>query len=49
MPNAIERWQESMPAMTGCRIAGIALGALFVGIVLMNVPDIIRYIRISNM
>ena len=36
-------------AMTGCRIAGLTLSAPLHGIVLSQAPDIIRYIRISNM
>ena len=35
--------------MSTCRIAGLTLGALFVGIVLSQVPDIIRYVRIARM
>ena len=35
--------------MSSCSIAGIALGALVLGFVLLNVPDIIRYFRISSM
>lgn len=39
----------SPAAITGCRIAGMAVGALVVGIVLSQIPDLIRYFRISNM
>ena len=49
MTNGIEPWRGSASAMTGCRIAGFAIGAIFVGLVLASLPDIIRYIRISNM
>jgi hypothetical protein len=35
--------------MTACRVAGIALGAVVLGIVLSQVPDIIRYVRMSQM
>ena len=48
MANVPERWQERR-TMSACSIAGIALGALVLGFVLINVPDIIRYIRISSM
>jgi len=41
--------QPQATGMTGCRIAGLALGALVLGIVLSQVPDIIHYIRISQM
>ena len=37
------------PAITGCRVAAFAVGALLIGIVLSQIPDIIRYARISNM
>jgi hypothetical protein len=36
-------------AMTTCRIAGIALGALCLGIVLSQIPDIVRYYRMTQM
>ena len=49
MANAIEPWRNQPRAMTGCRIAGITLGALFLGIVLSQVPDLIRYFRMSSM
>lgn len=49
MANALERWRESTATMNGCRIAGIAVGAVVLGFVLINVPDILRYIRISMM
>ena len=49
MTKAIEPWREQRPAMSGCQIAGITLGALFLGFVLINIPDILRFIRISNM
>jgi hypothetical protein len=48
MANAIEGWQERR-TMSACSIAGITLGALVLGFILINVPDIIRYIRISSM
>jgi hypothetical protein len=35
--------------MTACRIAGIALGAVVLGVVLSQVPDIIRYVRMTQM
>jgi hypothetical protein len=36
-------------AMTTCRIAGITLGALALIIVLSQVPDMIRYYRMTQM
>jgi tetrahydromethanopterin S-methyltransferase subunit F len=36
-------------AMTACRIAGITVGAVLFAIVLSQVPDIIRYIRMTRM
>ena len=36
-------------AMTTCRIAGITLGALALVIVLSQVPDMIRYYRMTQM
>jgi hypothetical protein len=35
--------------ISGCQIAGITIGALFLGIVLSQVPDMIRYARMSSM
>jgi hypothetical protein len=35
--------------MTTCRIAGITLGAVVLAIVLSQVPDMIRYYRMSQM
>ncbi|HTV90254.1 MAG TPA: hypothetical protein VME41_14665 [Stellaceae bacterium] len=56
MPNAIVpnksgslQMDGQGAGMTSCRVVGIALGALVLGIVLSQIPDIIRYIRISNM
>jgi nitric oxide reductase large subunit len=49
MAKALEPRREQRPAMSACSIAGITLGALVLGFVLINVPDILRYIRISNM
>jgi uncharacterized membrane protein len=48
MANALEPRRERR-RMSACSIAGITLGALVLGFVLANVPDIIRYIRISSM
>jgi hypothetical protein len=48
MANAPESRQQGR-TMSACSIAGITLGALVLGFVLINVPDIIRYIRISSM
>lgn len=36
-------------AMTTCRLAGITLGALALIIVLSQVPDMIRYYRMTQM
>jgi hypothetical protein len=49
MANALEPWSEQPRVMTGCRVAGLMLGVLVLGIVLSQIPDIIRYIRISSM
>jgi len=49
MAKAIEPWQGQRPAISGRQIAGITLGALFPGFVLINIPDILRFIWISNM
>lgn len=35
--------------MSTCRIAGIALGVLVLGIVLSQIPDLIRYTRMTQM
>lgn len=37
------------PGLTACSIAGIAAGMLVLGIVLSQVPDLIRYFRMSSM
>ncbi|MGE5269867.1 MAG: DUF6893 family small protein [Thiohalocapsa sp.] len=39
----------SPPTITACGIAGMAVGMLVVGIVLSQIPDLIRYFRMSNM
>lgn len=45
-----QAWRpEPEIGMTACQLAGIALGALVLGIVLTQVPDLVRYFRISNM
>jgi hypothetical protein len=49
MAKAIEPWRGKGPAISGGKIAGITLGALVLGFVLINIPDVIRFIRISNM
>ena len=49
MANAVALRQGSSGAATAWRIAGFTVGAIFVGFVLANIPDIVRYIRISNM
>jgi hypothetical protein len=49
MTNALEPWREHPRMMTTCRIAGFAIGGIVLGIVLSQIPDIIRYIRISSM
>ena len=50
MSNPAEPWRGSSSApMTGCRVAGWTLGALVLGLVLMNIPDLLRYIKIRNM
>ena len=36
-------------AMTTCRIAGYTLGALALVIVLSQIPDLIRYYRMTQM
>jgi hypothetical protein len=36
-------------AMTTCRIAGITLGVLGLVVVLSQVPDLIRYYRMTRM
>lgn len=35
--------------MSGWEIAGIILGVIIVGLLIMNAKDIYRYIKISNM
>jgi hypothetical protein len=35
--------------MSGWEIAGIVLGVIIVGLLIMNAKDIYRYIKISNM
>jgi hypothetical protein len=49
MASRIEQWKGSLRTMTGGRLLDIALGAAVPEFVLINVPDIIRYIRITNM
>ena len=41
--------QAHSAGMTACRVAGVALGVLVLGIVLSQVPDVIRYVRMSQM
>lgn len=41
--------KQNGQGMSAGAIAGIALGAFVLGFVLLNVPDIIRYIRMSSM
>lgn len=41
--------QATQAGMTTCRAAGIALGALVVAIVVSQIPDLIRYLRMSSM
>jgi len=43
------RRSSSAAPMTGCRVAGWTIGALVLGLVLMNIPDLLRYIKIRNM
>jgi tetrahydromethanopterin S-methyltransferase subunit F len=40
---------EPEAGVTPCRMAGMILGMLLVGIVLSQVPDLIRYFRMSSM
>jgi hypothetical protein len=35
--------------MSGWEITGIVLGAIILGLLIMNAKDIYRYIKISNM
>ncbi|HZT87770.1 MAG TPA: hypothetical protein VFA12_07360 [Stellaceae bacterium] len=49
MANEVEPVRRASRGMTPCLIAGFAIGAIFLGIVLSQVPDLIRYTRISNM
>jgi hypothetical protein len=49
MAKAIEPRRGQRTGMSGCQIAGVTLGALFLGFVLINIPDTLRFIRISNM
>ncbi|HEX5454240.1 MAG TPA: hypothetical protein VFX06_10645 [Stellaceae bacterium] len=41
--------QQPGGGLTGGQIAGILVGAVFLAIVLSQVPDLIRYVRISSM
>lgn len=41
--------QQADRTMSGGRLLKIAVGVLVVGFIAMNVPDLIRYVRISNM
>lgn len=43
----VRRTQDT--GLTACHIAGIALGAVVLGIVLSQVPDMIRYYRMTQM
>lgn len=36
-------------AMTTCRIAGLTIGALALVIVLSQIPDLVRYYRMTQM
>ena len=53
MSNPIQLWRDSSngngAAATGGRVAGYTLAALLLGLILMNVPDFLRYLRIRNM
>ena len=46
-PQALESGGNA--GMTTCRVAGITLGALVVAIVISQIPDLIRDIRMSSM
>jgi hypothetical protein len=49
MANAVEPWRDRKSQVTGCRLAGITVGVLVLGIVLSQIPDLIRFFRMSNM
>lgn len=49
MRNAVEVWKKPDGEVSFYRIAGLTAGVLLLGIVLSQMPDLIRYIRIANM